>query len=186
MKKLKKAIKKLLIALGWYPWIPFSVRFDGLKNMKFGKNVVLGRFCWLAAEGGFLEIGADSFVSQGSVLNCYGGKIRIGERVSIQIYCFLNGYGNITIGNDVMIATGVVINAGTHIFLDKTIPMNRQGVKGIGIVIEDDVWIGAKAVILDGVRIGHGAIVGAGAVVTKNVLPFTVVAGVPAVVIKER
>ncbi|HID52295.1 MAG TPA: acyltransferase, partial [Anaerolineae bacterium] len=64
-------------------------------------------------------------------------------------------------------------------------PFTEQGITAQGIVIEDDVWLGAGAIITDGVRVGQGAVVAAGAVVTKDVAPYTVVGGVPARVIKE-
>jgi acetyltransferase-like isoleucine patch superfamily enzyme len=66
-----------------------------------------------------------------------------------------------------------------------TRPIIEQGITAQGIVIEDDVWLGSSAIILDGVRVGKGAVVAAGAVVGKDVPPHTVVAGVPAKVIKE-
>jgi acetyltransferase-like isoleucine patch superfamily enzyme len=75
--------------------------------------------------------------------------------------------------------------AVNHVFSDPHRPMVEQGITAQGIVVEDDVWIGAGAIITDGVRIGKGAVVAAGAVVTKDVLPHTVVAGIPARIIKD-
>ena len=69
-------------------------------------------------------------------------------------------------------------------FDDPSRPFVHQGITAEGIVIEDDVWLGAGAVITDGVRVGRGAVVAAGAVVTKDVSPHTVVGGVPAKLIK--
>lgn len=92
----------------------------------------------------------------------------------------------ISIGNDVLIAAGVRMITRKHGFGMTGRPMSQQGYTNAPIVIEDDVWVGFGAVILPGVTIGRGSIVGAGAVVTKDVEPYTVVAGVPARVIKER
>ncbi len=72
-----------------------------------------------------------------------------------------------------------------HVFDDPTRPFIDQGITAEGIVVEDDVWLGAASVITDGVRIGKGAVVAAGAVVTNDVPPHTVVGGVPAKVIKK-
>jgi acetyltransferase-like isoleucine patch superfamily enzyme len=72
------------------------------------------------------------------------------------------------------------IIAVNHVFSDPDRPFVEQGITAEGIVIEDDVWLGAGAVVTDGVRVGKGAVVAAGAVVTKDVPPHTVVAGVPA------
>ena len=71
-------------------------------------------------------------------------------------------------------------------FSDPEMLIHEQGMIGLGIKIEDDVWIGAGAIILDGVTIGRGSVIGAGAVVTKNIPPYSVAVGVPARVIKKR
>lgn len=90
------------------------------------------------------------------------------------------------IGNYVRIAAHTVIVATQHIFERIDIPICHQGVEGKGITIEDDVWIGANCTVLGGVTIGKGTIVAAGAVVTKDVEPYSIVAGVPAKVIGSR
>jgi acetyltransferase-like isoleucine patch superfamily enzyme len=95
-------------------------------------------------------------------------------------------YGKVTIGDDVMIAPNVVIAGGSHGTARNGVPMARQPDVSIGITIANDVWIGANAVIADGVTIGDGAIVGAGAVVTRDVAPYAVVVGNPARVLRYR
>lgn len=92
----------------------------------------------------------------------------------------------ITIGHNVMIAAGVRMITRKHGFADLDHPMAKQGYTNAPIVIEDDVWIGFQAVILPGVTIGRGSIVGAGAVVTKDVGPYSIVGGVPARLIRQR
>ena len=94
--------------------------------------------------------------------------------------------GLITIGNNVMMSPGVSIYAENHNFLDSTLPMKEQGVTVSFVTIEDDCWIASNSCILAGVTIGKGSVVAAGSVVTKNVPPYSVVAGIPATVIKSR
>lgn len=94
--------------------------------------------------------------------------------------------GRIRIGNDVIIGPNVVIRASNHRFQDRTIAIKNQGSDSGTICIEDDVWIGANVVILPNVVVGKGSIIGAGAVVTKNVDPYSIYAGVPAKKIADR
>ena len=112
-------------------------------------------------------------------------RLVIGEKTQVNPYTVI--YGRVTIGRKVMISPHVMMAAGNHQFDRLDIPMMDQGntFKG-GIRIEDDVWIGAHAVILDGVTIGKGCIVAAGSVVTKDVVPYSVVAGVPARKVGDR
>ena len=110
----------------------------------------------------------------------YGKPITIGKGCFIQQCCTFFGRGGITIGNDVFIGPKVNLITINH---DPNLE-NRSATYGRPIVIEDKAWIGINSTILPGVRIGYGAIVGAGSVVTKDVLPMTVVAGNPARFIK--
>ncbi|MFH6999046.1 acyltransferase [Flavobacterium sp. FlaQc-57] len=95
-------------------------------------------------------------------------------------------YGNVTIGNNVMIAPNCMIAGGNHNFKDVNIPMILQGSNEKGIKIEDDVWIGANSVIIDGVKIGKGAVIAAGSVVVKDVQEYDIVAGPASIKIKDR
>lgn len=91
------------------------------------------------------------------------------------------------IGNNVMMATDVVFISHSHQFIDIEKPMCEQGfTEDKPIIIEDDVWIGTRVIILPGKKIGRGAILGAGSVITKDVNPFAIVGGNPAKVIKMR
>jgi maltose O-acetyltransferase len=93
----------------------------------------------------------------------------------------------VKIGDNVMMGPDVIILSRNHVFDDLRVPMCLQGDSGESpVVISDDVWIGARVIILPGVHIGKGAIVGAGAVVPKDVPAYAVVAGNPARVVKQR
>ncbi|MGH8002914.1 MAG: acyltransferase [Brasilonema sp.] len=112
--------------------------------------------------------------------------IHIDEGTFIGPYVCFAGPGNIKIGKWCLIAAHVGIFANNHIFDDPREYIENQGLTRQGIVIEDDCWIGHAVTVLDGVTIGKGSIIGAGAVVTKDIPPFSVALGVPAKVVKSR
>ncbi|MDP3392435.1 DapH/DapD/GlmU-related protein [Sediminibacterium sp.] len=122
--------------------------------------------------------------------NIYGGAIgaglKVGDHSNIGPYSYIGCSGKITIGNNVMISPRVSIYAENHVFDEANIPMKEQGVTQSAVTIEDDCWIAANSIILAGVTIGKGSVIAAGSVVTKSVPPYSVVAGVPAKVIKQR
>ncbi|MCK5922777.1 MAG: acyltransferase [Methylococcales bacterium] len=106
--------------------------------------------------------------------------IEIGRDSLIGEYSVIRGQGGVKIGDRVYTSPFTQIIAVNHVFDDPQQSFVTQGITAEGIVIEDDVWLGAGAVITDGVRVGKGSVVAANAVVTKDVPPHTVVAGVPA------
>ena len=178
-EKMKKLIRKLkkTIALILYYGIAYNlpevrilritkkIRSFLAKQIldKCGDNVWVDKGVWFG-DGGDREIGNNS---------------GIGANASIARYTY--------IGNDVIMGRDVIFITQFHRFDRVDIPMNRQGfTEHEPIIVEDDVWIGARAIILPGVRIGKGAIIGAGAVVTKDVEPYSIVGGVPAKLIKRR
>ncbi|NUN09279.1 MAG: acyltransferase [Ignavibacteriaceae bacterium] len=129
------------------------------------------------------SIGSDSTIEDFSTVNNGVGDIRIGERTRI-------GMGNVvigpvTIGSDVMFAQNIVLSGLNHGFEDISMPPSIQKVSTAEIVVEDEVWIGANAVITAGVRIGKHSVIGAASVVTKNVPPYSVAVGNPAKIIKQ-
>ena len=115
-----------------------------------------------------------------------GEGLTVGDRSTIGPFCYLGCSGHITIGRNVMIGPRVSFYAENHRFADVSVPMQRQGVSRQPIVIGDDCWIASHSVILAGVTVGHGSIVAAGSVVTRDVPSFSVVGGAPARIIKSR
>ncbi len=113
-------------------------------------------------------------------------NVELGDNVYFNRGVFITARENVKIGSNVLIGPYTVINSGNHSYKDPSKLIRSQGHKAFPIIIENDVWVGAQSTILPGVTIGEGAIVAAGAVVTKNVEPYTLVAGVPARVVKRR
>lgn len=109
------------------------------------------------------------------------GRVKVGHHVSLNEGIFLGGKAVITIGNWVHISPYVILNTGT-LLLDKFGSHRTHAYAPI--IVEDGVWIGSNALINPGVRLGHDSVIGAGAVVTKDVPPRAVVAGVPAKVLR--
>ena len=138
----------------------------GFKIISLGRGVALNRYVSLTADR---------------------GSITLGDNVYIGDFCTISGDdGEVIIGKNVLIAAYTLIQAANHNFDRLDIPIMDQGHEPSFVHIEDDVWIGASCVICPGVCIGTGAVIGAGAVVTKDVPPFAVVGGVPAKVIRYR
>ncbi|MBI5189859.1 MAG: acyltransferase [Nitrospirae bacterium] len=137
-------------------------------------------------EGSRIEIGEGTIILEYASLYTVGGFIKIGRGCSVNNFCVLYGHGGLTIGDGVSIAAHTVIVPANHRFDDTGLPIKLQGETKKGIVIGDDVWIGANVTVLDGVTIGDGSVVGAGSVVTRDIPPMSVAAGNPARVIRRR
>lgn len=142
------------------------------KGIRFGNRVSVGKFAIIRPS------------------NSYGGEIgeglSVGNHSNIGPYSYIGCSGFIEIGNNVMISPRVSIYAENHVFDNAHIPMKEQGVQRQFVKIEDDCWIAANSIILAGVTIGKGSVIAAGSVVTKDIPPYSVAAGIPAQVIKQR
>lgn len=152
-------------------WLPISQRSSLAKKMRgfFGKRIVA-------------QFGTNVNIERNAV---FTPELEIGNNSGVGIDCEV--YGPVTIGNNVMMGPEVVIYTSGHKYDRIDIPMMEQGSSEIQpVIIGNDVWIGRRAIIMPGVTIGDGVIIGAGAVVTKNVEPYMVAVGVPAKAIKSR
>lgn len=164
------------------------------ERLKIGEGVLLMPEVRLICAGmppylegsGSIEIGESSVVREGAILQSYGGKISIGRQTTINAYCVIQGNGGVTIGSNTLIAAHVQMFSANHLFDDPGRPIRVQGESRKGIHVGDDVWIGAGAILVDGVSVGDHAVIAAGSVVTSDVPEGVVVAGVPARILRNR
>lgn len=160
------------------------------KNVNLDKAALISPGALLNPRAGIINIGANSIISLGAQIQ---GNVSIASNSSVQSYSIIVGYGEldarqgqVKIGNGVRIAAHCMMIAANHCFADTSKAIHEQGLEAKNIIIEDDVWIGGSVNIIAGVTIGHGSIIGAGSVVTRNIPPMSVAVGTPAKIIKKR
>jgi len=163
------------------------------RYIELGRNVRIGDYTYLnglsregVRLGDNVRIREHVWIQVTSGLENLGRGLAIGNDTYVGPRCTLGAGGGITIGANVTLGAAVDLLAENHEFADAGSLISAQGVTRQGIVLENDVWIGNRAIVLDGVRVGKGAVIGAGAVVTKDVPCDTVVAGNPARSIGRR
>ena len=187
---LRAAVYRLIMRMEGLVAIEKGVRIRFADQVRLARGVYLDEGVYLHACPGGIEIGEDTLIMHHAELHVYNFRdlphaaIEIGRDSLIGEFNVLRGQGGIKIGDRVYTSPFVQLAAVNHVFTDPTRPFVEQGITAQGIAVEDDVWIGAGAIITDGVHIGRGAVVAAGAVVTKDVPAHTVVAGVPARTVK--
>lgn len=143
-----------------------------------------------SVRGTRMVIGCDSKIFEFVVIRAVGGMgdVIIGERCMINPHSVLYSGNGIVLGNDILFAPGVQVVPTNHAFARRDIAIAEQGFqpsKG-GVKIDDDAWIGAGSILLDGVTIGRGAIIAAGSVVRGNIPAYTIWGGMPACQIGVR
>ena len=189
---LRAVIYRLIMKLDGTPAIEAAVRILYASNVHLGRNVYLDRGVYLHALPAGITIGEGTFVMHHTMLHVFNFRnlpqagITIGKNCFIGEFNVVRGQGGVHIGDDVYTGPMVQILAVNHIYDDPTRPIRQQGITAQGIVIEDDVWIGAAAVVLDGVTIGRGSVIGAGAVVADDIPAYSIAVGAPAKPIKDR
>lgn len=177
------------VVLGQRAWISGSVDLALACNatLSIGDDVFIPRTIEVRGnDDGSIVIGDCVSIDSGARLQvAHRAALVVGDRVGIGPYNFLNAFDDLTIGADTMFSPFVNVNCANH-GMECDRPMREQyGTYG-PVSIGSDCWIGAMVVIMKGVTIGDGAVIGAGAIVTCDVPEFTVAAGVPAKVIRER
>jgi acetyltransferase-like isoleucine patch superfamily enzyme len=167
-----------------------NVTLRHASKMDIGAGVIIDEGCQLDAQGcapGEFRIGDGSLISRGCIVSGKDGPITIGAGVTIGAGCVIYASTRLEIGARTMIAALCYLGGGRYATGGAAeAPFALHKAPRAGVEIGPDCWIGAGAVIIDGVRLGQGTIVGAGAVVTQSSDPGTIVAGVPARVIRNR
>lgn len=197
-RRLRMALRGLIMSLRCgqivYPvFVGRRVVVTNARKLRLSPGVTIGDYCrldCLGREG--IALGPGATLRRGvqievtSVLKGLGEGCRIGARVGLSEGTYIGAKGLVTIGDDTNLGPACKIIAESHGLADPTKPIREQPAVRKGIVIGSDCWLGTNVTVLDGCEIGDHAVVGAGAVVTHNVEPNTVVAGVPAEPIYKR
>lgn len=159
------------------------------RRISLGDRVMIDEDCVLDARGAAdgIAIGDGALVSRGTILCCKEAPITVGARANFGWRCVVSSVGGVEIADEALFAGGCYLGGGRYHLGDREGSIAAQGSYSKGPVrIGRGAWIGAHAVVLDGVSVGEGAVVAAGAVVTEDAPPFTIVGGVPARVIRDR
>ncbi len=173
--KMQRAFQLLrtFFSLTFFKWSVYNFIYILMNSVRGRRKAKIGRSdihpTTIIREGEFVTIGDNCLINHNNIIQA--GKTE---------------KGSISIGNYVHTGANVFMCGFNHGFYTRDVPTKSQDYIESPIVIEDDVWIGAGAIILAGVTIGKGAIVASNAVVNKNVPPYSIVGGVPAKVIKVR
>ncbi|MFZ3085513.1 MAG: acyltransferase [Candidatus Hydromicrobium sp.] len=152
-------------------------------------DVVIDDYCVLDAKGlnnNGIYISKNVFVGRGSILSCKNGDIILEKNVNIGFNSEIFSGSKVVVGENTLIAAYVYIIGGGHDYSRVDIPISEQEKPSHGIKIEKNCWIGAGAEVFDNVTIGEDTIIGAGAVVSKDIPAFSIAAGIPARVAKSR
>jgi acetyltransferase-like isoleucine patch superfamily enzyme len=183
-----RAYRAVLGSMGPGCYVEQSVRLLVPRRIFLGRRVMIGEGCFLDANTaeGRIELQDDVWVSRGSLIVAGRAEVVVGPATYVGHRCLMYGHAGIRIGRDVLLANDVQLICGNHTFARRDVPIRAQPTEGKPIVVEDDVWLGASAIVLGGVTIGHGTVVGAGSVVTRSLPPYSIARGVPAQVVGVR
>ena len=185
---------------GWaYPWLLGRVGQGVVfgqgvvlrhpRKIELGDGVVIDDLVVLDAKGTNnrgIRIGDGVFLGRGTILSCKDGDIVLGDHTNIGFHSEVFSGSSVTVGRHGLFAAYTYLVGGGHEFERTGAPVLEQARTSAGITLGDDVWLGAGAKVLDGVRIGSRVAVGAGAVVTRDLPDGVVAVGVPARVVRER
>ena len=162
------------------------------RKIRIGNATIIDDNVLIDAKGSDnrgITIGEDCFIGRNSILSCKDGDIELGDRANVGFNCNIMSSSLVRVGRDNLISAYTYLVGGGNYDLDRVdIPINKSlredGNRGIRL--DDNVWIGTHSVVLDGISIGEGAAVAAGAVVAKDIPAWSIAAGVPAAVVRQR
>jgi len=184
-----KLYPRLLGACGRNVSFGVGVTLRHPRKIRLGDDVAVDDGCVLDAKGTAndgIRIGRRVFLGRHTILACKDGDIVLEDGVNISYQCTVFSASSVRIGADTLLAGYCYVVGGGHELGRTDIPVIRQGRPSKGIDIGTGAWLGTRATILDGVQVGHDAVIGAHAVVTQDVPPFAIAAGIPARVIRDR
>lgn len=186
-----KSLVAIYLMVKWKCFVHPLARIARPSKIRIGQGASIGR-CVInissnARQGKAyaVEVGEGTVIHENVILSTQGGYVHLGKDVSLHPFCVVYGYGGVAIGDGARIATSTVIVSSTHGIGDPNKRISESW-SGEGISIGEDVWVGAGARILDGTKIGNRGVIGAGAVVTKDIPDASIAVGVPARVVKKR
>jgi len=159
----------------------FYFLYGFLKNLSFPFCNYL-RFACLVLFGARIQ---SASIGEGVTVFC-PWDLKIGRNTTIGARCTLTAYGGLTIGSDVRMAPNVMLLTTDHEYADPDKLIRNQGFKKAPIIIGNDVWLASNVVVVKGVQIGSGAVIGANSVVTHDIPPYAIAAGIPCKVIGSR
>jgi acetyltransferase-like isoleucine patch superfamily enzyme len=181
-------LKVLWVMLRDRCMIDFRTRLLLVGKLKVGKGTVIrgGTIVAKSDRETGITIGNRCLVQDYISMHSRGDFISVGDGVLINSFCYIDGHGGVTIGNNCLIGPGVKMVGNYEPSADRDALPHSWRMRKQGITIGENVWVGANTTIIDGAKIGRGCVIGANAVVNKDIPEYTVAAGVPAKVIRQR
>ena len=174
-------------------YVEKNVELRGIKFINFGKNIYLDRNSYLHAfSDAPITLENNVVIGESVRLHCWNfrqikdSQISIGANTNVGHFSFIHGHGGVNIGKNCLMGPYCIIDCSYHILESTEIPMLDQPMTYKKTVIEDDVWMGARVLIINGSRIGKGSVIGAGSLVNKDIPPYSIAVGNPVRVIDSR
>ncbi len=159
-------------------------------KIHIGDNCIIDDYCVLDAKGDDntgITIGNNVIIARNTALSCKGGYIKIDDNSNISLNCMIISESKVELGKNILIAAYCyIIGGGAHDFERTDIPIIQQSSTKKGIFLEDNLWLGAGVFIMDGVTVHHDSVIGAGAIVNKDIEPWSIAVGAPARVLRKR
>lgn len=160
------------------------------RKIQLGSNIIFDDNVVLDGKGTSnqgITIGNGVMMGRNTIISCKDGDITIGDNTNLSLNCAIHSENSVKIGSNVLFAAYCyVVGGGSHDFDRTDIPIIQQGSKSVGIIIENNCWLGAHVCILDGSKVEHDSVIAAGAVVKGNIPPFSIAGGIIAKVLKSR